>query len=172
MKYLPLSDLRQQNIKQSIILQETEVILHQMLSALQHLHSEGFTHWDVKSVNILMVSKSSLLTKLTDFDMVKSLNRLITQCETHHYTASEIFDCRDLRGKRKWRYAIDTESKKETKLTLKEYTAAVNVWSLTVIIFELTVRLSDTLYYIHKEWVQHICNRIDAAAESLLRELH
>ena len=61
---------------------------------------------------------------------------------------------------------------KETGATLGEYTAAVDVWSLAVVILELTVGLPDTLYHIHGEWVQHVRNRIDGTAESLPRELH
>ena len=172
MEYLPLGDLRQQNLEQSVTLQETETIFCQMLSALQHLHSKGFAHRDVKPANILVASRSPLLTKLADFDMVNSLDRLITQCGTYHYAAPEIFVLGGFRGKRKWRYAMDTVDGKETGATPKEYTAAVDVWSLAVVILELTVGLPDTLYHIHGEWAQHVRNRIDGTAESLPRELH
>lgn len=172
MEYLPLGDLKQQNLEQPVTLEETEITFCQMLSALQHLHSKGFAHRDVKPANILVASRSPLLTKLADFDMVKSLDRLITQCGTYRYAAPEILDRGGLRCKRKWRDAIDTGDGKETGSILKEYTAAVDVWSLAVIILELTVGLPDTPHQVHGEWVQHICNTIDGTAESLPEELH
>jgi calcium-dependent protein kinase len=68
-EYLKGGDLFDR-IMDSKKLSEEEVaqVMHQLLMAVNHLHSKGIVHRDIKPENIMMVDKTSFDIKLADFD--------------------------------------------------------------------------------------------------------
>ena len=116
MEYLPLGNMRDQHEDSPITVEETITILHQGLTALEYLHSEGIAHRDIKPANILIQSRLPLCIKLADFGFAKDASVLQTRCGTCLYCAPEI-----------WKGST--------------YTAAVDIWSLGLVIFEFAFGL-------------------------------
>lgn len=72
--------------------QEVAKIMHQICSAVKHLHSMNIAHRDLKPENLLLTSNDDTsIIKLTDFGFAKEVNLgLITPCYTPYYVAPEI----------------------------------------------------------------------------------
>ena len=72
---------------------ETEVLLHDMLEALSHLHSNGVVHRDIAPANILVGvrEKNKLIVKLADFGLSRVASRLATPAGVVDYAAPETF---------------------------------------------------------------------------------
>lgn len=110
MLYLFLETLENLHNENLIVKKEIIDLFFQALNALRYLHSRDVAHWDLKSKNILVESRSSLNIKLADFGLANNKLDLKTFCDTQKYIASKIY----LR---------------------KSYTTLVNLWSLEMIIF-------------------------------------
>lgn len=106
---------------------ESVSILSQCLSALAYLHGHDppIVHRDIKPANILVQSRGpdGIYVKLGDFGLSKDYDNLSTICGSWPYAAPEIYQ--------KKQYA-DTGG--EDRMS---YTAAVDVWSLGVVVYEL-----------------------------------
>jgi len=96
---------------------QTRIVMKQLFSALEYLHSQGIAHRDLKPENILMISRNSnnFSIKLSDFGLSRFVDdnlNMRTLCGTPNYTAPEVFD-----------------------KNIKNYTIAVDMWSCGVIMY-------------------------------------
>lgn len=95
---------------------EAAKVVLDVASAIQYLHKSGIVHRDLKPENLLYADKSeNARIKITDFGLAKKKNttqNLQTACGTPSYVAPEI-------------------------LSKQSYTAAVDLWSLGVILYIL-----------------------------------
>lgn len=92
---------------------EIEIVLHDMLEALNHVHSNGLIHFDIKPDNILVEKRNSkeIIVKLADFGFMSSRNKAIWARGSLFYGAPELFDSNG------------------------PYTPSVDIWSLGLVIF-------------------------------------
>ncbi|KAI9888435.1 MAG: hypothetical protein M1814_006940 [Vezdaea aestivalis] len=111
MPYLHLGNLENENSRSPITEGEAVTILFQGLLVLEHLHSRGVAHRDLKSDNILVEIRSPLRVQFTDFGLANDQPDLQTFCGTEQYAAPEIF-------------------------MGEKYTASIDIWSLGVIVLE------------------------------------
>ena len=111
MSYLHLGSLRDENSRLPLIDEEVTQLLIQGLSVLEHLHSRSVAYRDLKPDNILVEGRSPLRVRFTDFGLANDQPDLKTFCGSEQYAAPEIF----IGG---------------------NYTAAVDIWSLGVIVLE------------------------------------
>ncbi|CAE7363263.1 unnamed protein product [Symbiodinium natans] len=90
-------------------------VFRQIAEGLQHMHSRGFAHGDLKPANILLSDAQHLQVKLADFGHSKVVNDVLTAdiVGTPLYMAPELFA----------RQAFDAR--------------AADLWSLGVILYEL-----------------------------------
>ena len=72
MEYMPLGNLKEQNIARTISVEEMMVFMSQCLSALAFLHGQNITHRDLKPENVLVSSRPPFITKLGDFGLAQS----------------------------------------------------------------------------------------------------
>lgn len=73
--------------------QEVAKVMHQICSAVKHLHSMSIAHRDLKPENLLLTSQNdkTSVIKLTDFGFAKEVNLgLVTPCYTPYYVAPEV----------------------------------------------------------------------------------
>jgi serine/threonine protein kinase len=73
---------------------DAQVYFHQVMRAVEHIHSQSYAHRDVTLKNILIADNGS--AKLTDFGLCKrpSLSALCTtMCGTFVYVAPEVLQC-------------------------------------------------------------------------------
>lgn len=73
--------------------QEVAKIMHQICSAVKHLHSQSIAHRDLKPENLLLTEQNDVISiiKLTDFGFAKEVNLgLVTPCYTPYYVAPEV----------------------------------------------------------------------------------
>ena len=77
-------------------------IFHQIIDALQHLHTLGYIHGDVKLENILIDEADDDHIYLIDFGMSSSYTPGVTHFRTNHgsvhYAAPEVWLCRPCEG--------------------------------------------------------------------------
>ncbi|CAO3620294.1 unnamed protein product [Cunninghamella blakesleeana] len=71
---------------------ETRFIYFQLFSGIEFLHQRGVVHRDLKPENVLMVDRTNLRVKITDFGLATYIKSdlLDTQCGTPNYVAPEI----------------------------------------------------------------------------------
>lgn len=116
MEYLPLGSLHHQHHKIPLIESEVVDLLFQGLTVLEHLHSRGVTYRDLKPENILVEDRSPLRVQFADFGLANDQPHPKTFCGSEQYSAPEVF----IGG---------------------EYTTAVDIWSLGVIVLEYVYKL-------------------------------
>ncbi|KAL9124385.1 MAG: hypothetical protein Q9217_006279 [Psora testacea] len=133
MPCLPLGNLNKVHHKNPLTEGETIELLFQGLTVLEHLHSRGVAYRDLKPENILVERRSPLYLQFTDFGLANDQPDLKTFCGTEEYSAPEIY-------------------------TGGNYTTAVDIWSLGVIVLE----------YMYGLPTQHLQARING--EAALRE--
>ncbi|KAG5975112.1 hypothetical protein E4U55_007853 [Claviceps digitariae] len=153
LEYMPYGSL--QDLQKLTVL-ETKDVAIQSLSALVYLHGKGLADRDISPRNILVKTRNPLCIVLADFGLSKDAMELETMgCGTRIYTAPEV-------------HAYDEA---------KKYTAAVDIWSLGVVIAELLgLKPSTSLYRKFRQqgpdhhWFW--CNAVvDAVLKSYYRHL-
>ncbi|KAK2748336.1 hypothetical protein FQN57_000994 [Myotisia sp. PD_48] len=108
MPYFPIGNLDDLCGEKGISDEQTVIILHQALQALEHLHSRGVVHRDLKPENILVASCHPLKIVLADFGHANDKLNLKTLCGTRTYIAPEV-------------------------VFGGHYTSSVDIWSLAVV---------------------------------------
>lgn len=105
-----------------------EAVIYPLLSVVNYLHSRGIVHRDIKLENILFSGKLDMVLKLGDFGIALNVReeRAVTRAGTLDYMAPEILKCPN-------KQRAD-ENKDKDDLA---YTAAVDIWALGVLAFEL-----------------------------------
>lgn len=83
-----VAELRQGNEPDVTLREWTETMLRQILLALDHVHTRGTIHRDVKPANILYKGGKFFLT---DFGIAKNMDSLRTIIGTPPYAAPELF---------------------------------------------------------------------------------
>mmetsp|Transcript_42022 Transcript_42022/g.99617 ORF Transcript_42022/g.99617 Transcript_42022/m.99617 type:complete len:329 (-) Transcript_42022:90-1076(-) len=99
---------------------ETAKLVQQILRGVQYLHSQGIVHRDLKLENIILAdNQAGSVVKIADFGLSRLLEPttlLQTLCGSPQYVAPEVLAVGD---------------------TINEYTPAVDMWSVGVILFML-----------------------------------
>lgn len=60
--------------KSSLSSQQTVEMIKQLVTAVGHIHSAGYSHRDIKPANVLVASESPLKLQLADFGLAKKLS--------------------------------------------------------------------------------------------------
>ncbi|KAI0976494.1 kinase-like domain-containing protein [Xylaria arbuscula] len=142
LEYMPLGDVQQANEVNPFSQEECIVMLLQSSSALAYLHETlKVAHRDVKPENILVKQRDqrrpkNLLVKLSDFGLSKTSDELLSRVGTTRYMAPEVL--------------------KEQKY----YTEAVDIWSLGVLILQLTNPLSHSQIEPSLHWCDRIASTV------------
>ena len=79
---------------QSMSIEIIAYIVMQLIEGLEHMHSRGYMHRDMKPSNVAFKDEVGFLVKIIDFGFVEfldSLNYSIKKCGTPGYLAPEIF---------------------------------------------------------------------------------
>ncbi|GAW20578.1 hypothetical protein ANO14919_100860 [Xylariales sp. No.14919] len=144
LEYMPYGNLEDQHGMAPFTYNESLVVFHQSLLALEYLHGQLVTHRDLKPENILVQCRGTdrnprcLHVKLSDFGL-SGVGSLYTICGSKTYWPPEI--------------AFDTSSQK--------YTNAVDIWSLGVVLLRLAYSLPDPgSGMIGMEWCQEIVKQV------------
>lgn len=130
MEYFPLGDL-QDHLSHSLPETEVQQIAFQIVEGLSFMHLNGFAHRDLKPSNILIKSLGpDWWVKIGDFGISKraeeGLTALRTFSGTLGFLAPEVLVQNGF---------LDCEEFGE----LREYTVAVDIWSLGEIVFRALV---------------------------------
>lgn len=124
LEYIPGGSLDEQ---ESISAFESVSILCQCLSALTYLHGHNppIVHRDIKPENILVQHRDSdvIRVKFGDFGLSKDYNNLSTCCGSPPYVAPDIYQNKQYKA-----------SGGDMRVT---YNAAIDVWSLSVVMYKL-----------------------------------
>lgn len=130
------------------------LVLLQCLSALKYLHARNppVVHRDIKPGNILVQSRypDHIHVKLGDFGLSRDSCDLSTICGCQIYLAPEIYENCDY---------INSGGRER-----KSYTAAVDVWSLGVVVYELVCclpRYSTWYQGGGTAWCQKIVSKLE-----------
>ncbi|KAL8745775.1 MAG: hypothetical protein Q9190_002132 [Brigantiaea leucoxantha] len=119
MEYFPLGDLSEFISAGEIQEEDAKQIATDLLIALEIIHTEGFTHRDLKPQNIFVVQKKpEWRVKIGDFGITKRINdrtSLRTETGTPNFTAPE----------------VQPEHYSENH----RYTNAVDIWSLGCVVY-------------------------------------
>ncbi|KAH0559852.1 hypothetical protein GP486_003631 [Trichoglossum hirsutum] len=126
MEYFPLGDL-QNYLSSPLPEKDTQQVIHQVLEGLSFMHDNGFAHRDLKPNNILVQSKGPhWWVKIGDFGISKRAEEGLTALRTFGGTlgflAPEILAQHGL---------LNNDDFGDRK----EYTVAVDIWSLGEIAF-------------------------------------
>ena len=115
MDALELGSLWHQYDQKPFSCREVEMILHDMLDALNCVHMSGLIHFDVKPENIMVQrrDRKMLIVQLGDFGFASPRLSTRRPTGTFHYAAPEIFDSNG------------------------PYSAKVDIWSLGLVILRL-----------------------------------
>lgn len=134
LEYVPCGSLEGLELS----LEESMTVLCQGLSALTDLHGREvpIVHRDIKPGNILLQSADPLHIKLTDFGLSRASNDLTTLCGTPLYLAPEVY-------------------------TKTSYTPAVDIWSLSVVVFECACDLPDNCGYKGRDWCEMLVDQVN-----------
>ncbi|KAI1170348.1 kinase-like domain-containing protein [Nemania sp. FL0916] len=139
LEFVPGKTLQYQDKKSQLSLSEVVMILSQGLEALEYLHNlrPPVAHRDIKPENILVQHCNAwgIHIKLADFGLSKDNEDLRTKCGTPLYQAPEIF-------------------------STKEYTLAVDIWSLGVMVYELGFGLPARLGKEGRAWCNAIVDKV------------
>ncbi|GLI70384.1 hypothetical protein VaNZ11_015164 [Volvox africanus] len=108
--------------------QAMHLVLMPLLGVLTHLHERGIVHRDIKPDNLLLTENWKL--KLCDFGVSVCLReeRAVTRTGSREYFAPEVDCCPQKQ--------LPEDNKDNLELS---YTAAVDVWSLGALMYELLV---------------------------------
>jgi serine/threonine protein kinase len=110
--------------------EEAIITLQQGLDGLKYLHSRGIVHRDIKPENILVSSREPLSICLSDFGLASNKYPLKTFCGSLKYCAPEVFSGH-------------------------EYTSAVDIWSLGLVVLWLLHDLPRIGRYDEQSWCQN-----------------
>ena len=128
LEYVPGGSLEDQG---DMTISECVSILHQCLSALKYLHTSNppIVHRDIKPANIFVQYRNSdsIYVKFGDFGLSRDYDNMSTICGSWHYLAPEIY--------------LNHQFMNEGGSGRVIYTAAVDVWSLGVVVYELLCSL-------------------------------
>lgn len=156
LEYLPLGTLRQQQEQRPISEDEVILTLQQGLWALKYLHElePPVVHRDIKPENILVQCRDAFQIKLGDFGLSKASEDLKTLCGTPRYLAPELAQFR---------------GPARVPGPVGNYTAAVDIWSLGVVIFELLYGLPIPGESAELSWCEQIVKQLnDCECNSLV----
>ncbi|VDC02785.1 unnamed protein product [Peniophora sp. CBMAI 1063] len=96
MEFLPQGDLFEALVARGanfVAIPEIQVIMHQLLTAVEFLHEKGISHRDIKLTNMLVRSSSPWCIALADFGAAKAFDvheRLTSFVGTRAYVAPEV----------------------------------------------------------------------------------
>ncbi|KAK3897708.1 kinase-like domain-containing protein [Staphylotrichum tortipilum] len=135
LEYLPCGPLHAQR---GLTPRECLDVLRQCLSALDDLHGRHppIVHRDISPGNILVRQRDedNIHVKLADFGLTKESDDLVTMCGTRRYLAPEVYG-------------------------LGAYTAAVDIWSLGVVVMERLSDLPDS-HAKERDWCHEIAKKL------------
>lgn len=143
---------------------EASKVFKQILSGIQHLHSQNIAHRDLKPENLLLSSKDSdAVVKLADFGFAKTENgdTLTGYVGTPPYMAPELVSIRKTYGK---------------------YNRAVDMWAVGVILYIMLsgnhpFQIDDEEMMLENieqakwEWDGEVWNNISDSAKDLIQKL-
>ena len=163
MEYLPLGNLHDAHYACNLELDETFTVLRQALLGLEYMNSHGFIHRDLKPANMLLTSRYPISIKLADLGGAKhdrdGRTKFQTWIGTYLYASPEMYEWKE-----------------------KPYTFAVDIWSLGIVVLELTSGLPEagSGKFNPEEWFRKIfefvqsldsTELIDFVSENMLRVL-
>lgn len=131
MEYVPGGDLMDFIAAYGAI-EETpsKEIARQIIEAIDHVHSKGISHRDLKPDNILIAHDDPVVVKITDFGLAKSKESegtMKTFCGTLAYLAPEVLNNKKSKVKR--RYLGNGKVKEDS------YSNKVDMWSIGCLLF-------------------------------------
>ncbi|POR35146.1 Serine/threonine-protein kinase RAD53 [Tolypocladium paradoxum] len=126
-------------------------ILRQCLSALEYLHGRDppIVHRDIKPDNILVQSRGSDLieVKFGDFGLSRDSYDLSTICGSYKYLAPEIYEKQEY---------VNSGGRERIS-----YSAAVDIWSLGVVAYEMVCSLPRWYQGGGTAWCEEIVSKLE-----------
>jgi serine/threonine protein kinase len=102
---------------------EIELFLHQMIDAIEYVHSQGFIHRDIKPSNFMITKNNEV--KLLDFGIAKNTND-----EAHDYTKTGLMQ----------QMGTPMYMSPEQIKNTSEVTKQTDIYSLGVVLWQLVMR--------------------------------